>query len=50
MTFIILMAFTIVLLILAALNVGTSRFTLGWGGMAFWALAYLISEAKVPVP
>lgn len=47
----ILMAFALVLLILAAFNVGQHpRVTLGWLGMAFWAAAYLISAVNAPVP
>lgn len=41
----ILMVFAFVCLTLAALNVGHPRITLGWLGMAFWALADLLGAA-----
>jgi len=43
---IILMVFAFVLLVLAAFNVGHPRVSLGWLGMALWALSILIGSIK----
>jgi hypothetical protein len=43
----VLLIVALVLLILAAIGIPSSRYSLGWAGMAFWLLAELIP--KVPL-
>lgn len=38
----ILMVFAFVLFVVAAFNVNSSRVSLGWAGLAFWALAIIL--------
>lgn len=44
---IILLVFAFVLLALAAFNVGHPRVSLGWLGMAFWALSILLRGVHI---